>query len=163
MVLGASQQCIIFGCYIFLNNYSELPYHLNFSKLILQMYFGLSFPLFFWPKSFFHVFGFFFFLTNRPPKEGVLDKKILGCKKVFQGSFWKIWHIQIQIHPQTYIEPKYGAFYLKSEVSAHGLVLLVQLSWRVAPPWEKVFCDLPTFRHSILRLTNTLLKIFRLL
>ena len=28
----------------------------------------------------------------------------------------------------TSIEQKYGAFYLKSKVSAHGLILLVQLS-----------------------------------
>ena len=42
--------------------------------------------------------------------------------------FWKILHFQIQIYPQTYIVLKYGAFYLKNEVSAHGLVLLVQLS-----------------------------------
>ena len=48
--------------------------------------------------------------------------------------FWKIQHIQIQIYPQTYIEPKYGAFYLKNKVSAYGLVLLVQLSLKVAPP-----------------------------
>ena len=34
----------------------------------------------------------------------------------------------------TYIEVKYDAIYFKNEVSAHGLVLLVQLSWRVAPP-----------------------------
>ena len=46
-----------------------------------------------------------------------------------------MWHIEIQMYPQTYIEPKYGAFYLKNEVSAHELVLLVQLSWRVAPPF----------------------------
>ena len=39
------------------------------------------------------------------------------------------------MYPQTYIEPKYGAFYLKNKVSAHGLVLLVQLSCRVAPPY----------------------------
>ena len=48
--------------------------------------------------------------------------------------FLKIRHIQVQIYPQTYIEPKYGAFVLKNKVIAHGLVLLVQLSWRVAPP-----------------------------
>ena len=34
------------------------------------------------------------------------------------------------------MEPKDGAFYFKDEVSEHGLVLLVQLSWRVAPPWR---------------------------
>ena len=32
---------------------------------------------------------------------------------------------------------KNGAFYLKDKVSAHGVVLLVQLSWRVAPPWAR--------------------------
>ena len=69
-----------------------------------------------------------FLLTKMPPKEVVLDLKVLGYKKVLRGTFWKIWHIQIQIYPQTYIEPKYGEFYLKNEVSAHGLVSLVQLS-----------------------------------
>ena len=60
-----------------------------------------------------------------------MDLRVLGYKKVLFGTFgtfWKIRHIQIQIYPQTYVEPKYGAFYLKNEVSAHGLVLMVQLS-----------------------------------
>ena len=48
--------------------------------------------------------------------------------QVLQDNFGKIWRIQIHIYPQTSIEPKYGEFYLKNEVSAHGLVLLVQLS-----------------------------------
>ena len=51
-----------------------------------------------------------------------------GKKQELRGTFGEIWHIQIQIYPQTSIEPKYGAFYLKNKVSAHGLVLLVQLS-----------------------------------
>ena len=49
-------------------------------------------------------------------------------KKGLEGIFWKIWRIQVQIYPKTYIEPKYGAFYLKNKVSARGLVSLVQLS-----------------------------------
>ena len=41
------------------------------------------------------------------------------------------------MYPQTSIGPKYCAFYMKkNKVSAHGLGLLVQLSWRVAPPLE---------------------------
>ena len=51
-----------------------------------------------------------------------------GKKQVLRGTFGEIWRIQIQIYPQTSIEPKYGAFYLTHEVSAHGLGLLVQLS-----------------------------------
>ena len=35
---------------------------------------------------------------------------------------------KIKIYPQTSFEPKYGALYRKNKVSAHGLVLLVQLS-----------------------------------
>ena len=50
--------------------------------------------------------------------------------------------MQIQIYPQTYMEPKYGAFNLKNEVSAHGLVLMVQLSWRVAPPLSSVIISI---------------------
>ena len=49
-------------------------------------------------------------------------------KQVLRGTFEEIWRIQIQIYPQTSIEPKYGAFYLTNKVSAHGLGLLVQLS-----------------------------------
>ena len=51
-----------------------------------------------------------------------------GKKQVLRGAFGEIWHIQIQIYPQTSIEPKYGAFYLTHKVSAHRLGLLVQLS-----------------------------------
>ena len=83
----------------------------------------------FWRKMVFRCFGCFYQqkrLQNRVfwirKYQDILKKKIL------RGTFWKIWHIQIQIYPQTYIESKYGAFYLKNEVSAHGLVLLVQLS-----------------------------------
>ena len=76
-----------------------------------------------------------FLLTKTPPKEGVLVWEVLGYKKNLEVLFCKIRHIQIQIYPQTYIEPKYGAFSFKKNVSAHGLVLVVQLSWRVAPPY----------------------------
>ena len=59
------------------------------------------------------------------------------CKKhVLRGTFLTNWRIQIQIYPQTPTEPKYGAFYFNNKVSAHGLVLLVQLSWRVASYFE---------------------------
>ena len=51
-----------------------------------------------------------------------------GKNQVLRGTFWEIRRTQIQIYPQTSIEPKDGAFYLKDEVSAHGLVLFVQLS-----------------------------------
>ena len=61
-----------------------------------------------------------FLLTETPPKERVLDLKVIGYKKILRGTFWKMRHIQIQKYPQTYVEPKYGAFYLKNEVSAHG-------------------------------------------
>ena len=55
-------------------------------------------------------------------------------KQVLIGTFWEIWRIQIQMYLKTYVELKYGAGYLKNEVSAHRLGLVVQLSWRVAPP-----------------------------
>ena len=48
--------------------------------------------------------------------------------QVLRDNFGDIWRIQIQMYPQNSIVPKYGEFYLKNEVSAHGLVLLVQLS-----------------------------------
>ena len=51
-----------------------------------------------------------------------------GKIQVLRDNFGEIWRIEIQMYPQASIEPKYGEFYLKSEVSAHGLFLLVQLS-----------------------------------
>ena len=45
-----------------------------------------------------------------------------------RGTVGDIWRIQIQMYPQTSIEPKYGAFNLKNKVSAHGLGLIIQLS-----------------------------------
>ena len=59
------------------------------------------------------------------------------CKKqVLRGTFGEIWRIQIQMYPKTYVELKYGACYLKNEVSSHRLGSVVQLSWRVAPPYK---------------------------
>ena len=56
--------------------------------------------------------------------------------EVLRGTFWKIGRIHIQIYLQTLNEPKYGAFYLNNKVRVHELVLLVQLSWRIASPLE---------------------------
>ena len=50
-----------------------------------------------------------------------------GKKQVLRGTFGEIWRKQIQIYPQTSTEPRYGAFYLANNVSAHGLGLPVQL------------------------------------
>ena len=60
-----------------------------------------------------------FLLTKTPPKQSVFDKKVLeyNKKKVLRGTFCEIRYKQIQIYPQNYGEPKYGAFYLKKEVS----------------------------------------------
>ena len=51
-----------------------------------------------------------------------------GKKQVLRGTFGEIRCIQIQLYYQTSIQPKCGAFYLTNKVSAHGFVLLVQLS-----------------------------------
>ena len=59
-----------------------------------------------------------------------------GKKQVVRGTFGASWRIQNQVYPQTSFEPKYGAFYLKNKISAHGLVLLFRMSWRVAPPYS---------------------------
>ena len=59
--------------------------------------------------------------------------------KILIGAFWEILHIQIKKYPQTSTEPKDGAFYLKNEASANGLVLLFQLFLHFFPiqesPW----------------------------
>ena len=68
------------------------------------------------------------FLTKNASKIGCFRLNSTMIKKVLGSTFWEIWRIQMQIYCQTSIEPKYGAFYLKDKVSAHGLVLLVQLS-----------------------------------
>ena len=52
----------------------------------------------------------------------------IGKKQVLRGTFGEVWHIQIQMYPKTYVVLKYGACYLKNEVSAHRLGLVVQLS-----------------------------------
>ena len=44
------------------------------------------------------------------------------CKQhVLIGTFGDIWRIQNQMYPKPYVELKYGACYLKNEVSAHRL------------------------------------------
>ena len=48
---------------------------------------------------------------------------------------------QIKIYPHTSIEPQYGAFYLKKEVSDHTLSLV---SWL-----EKVLSDKSTFYGNV--------------
>ena len=53
-----------------------------------------------------------------------------GNNQVLRGNFVEIWHIQIQIYPQTSFEPKYCAFNLKRKVSFHGV-------WLVAPLYGK--------------------------
>ena len=57
-----------------------------------------------------------------------------GKKQVLRGTFGEMWRIQIQIYLKTYVELIFGACYLKNKVNAHRLGLVVQLSWRVAPP-----------------------------
>ena len=47
--------------------------------------------------------------------------------QVLRGTFGEMWHIQIKIYLKIYVELKYGASYLKNEVSAHRLGLVVQL------------------------------------
>ena len=46
-----------------------------------------------------------------------------GKKQVHRGTFGAIWCIKTQMYPQNSFESKYGAFYLKKKISAHGLVL----------------------------------------
>ena len=64
-------------------------------------------------------------------------KKILGYKKVFRGTFWKIRHKQKQIYPQTYIEPKYDEFYSQNKVSAHGLVFVGPTELKSSSPFSE--------------------------
>ena len=49
-------------------------------------------------------------------------------KQLLRSTFGEIRRIQIQINPKIYVELKYDACYLKNEVSAHRLELVVQLS-----------------------------------
>ena len=39
----------------------------------------------------------------------------------------------------TPTEPKYSAFYFNNKVTVHGLVLLVEQSWRVASPYDEIY------------------------
>ena len=65
------------------------------------------------------------------------------------STFGGIWRIQIQIYPKTDVELKYGPSNLKNQVSAHKLGLVVQLSWRVAPPLIMLVQDRPTMTPLI--------------
>ena len=44
-----------------------------------------------------------------------------GIKQVLRGTFGEIWLLQIQMYLYISFEPKYGAFNLKYDVSAHEL------------------------------------------
>ena len=63
----------------------------------------------------------------------VHTKVLMWRKKGLLGTFWEIRNIQIKTYPQTTVEPIYG--------SGSGsplkvlLILLVKLSWKIAPPW----------------------------
>ena len=46
---------------------------------------------------------------------------------VLGGALWKIWRIQIEIYPQSYIEPNHSAYNLKNKVCVRGLVRGVYL------------------------------------
>ena len=48
----------------------------------------------------------------------ITPKRLQICKKYLEVLFLKILGIQTQIYPQTIIEPKYSAFYLKDKVFA---------------------------------------------
>ena len=89
--------------------------------------------------------------TNKHTSQLLDPEGRVGEKQVLRGTFGEIWRIQIQIYPQTSIEPRYGAFSLTNKVSAHRLGLLVQLSWRVAPPFPILY-----FGPNILIITKKL-------
>ena len=92
--------------------------------------------------------------SERLFKKKTLHPKIIHCyeaprsmlskyfdkKQVLKSTFGEIWCIQIKFYPKPYVELKYGACILKNEVSAHRLGLVVQLSWRVAPPFSQTPC-----------------------
>ena len=61
-------------------------------------------------------------------------KKYLDKKSTFRYFLGNLAH-RNKIYPQNPIEPKYGALYLNNKVTVHGLVLLVQLSWKVGYPY----------------------------
>ena len=60
----------------------------------------------------------------------------LCTTQVLRGTFWQIWKIQTELYSQNSNESKYGAFYLKNEVSVPLQSLLVQLSGRGASPYH---------------------------
>ena len=66
-------------------------------------------------------------MTNCREAPRFMLSNYFGQKQVHTSTFGEIWRIQIQMYPPTSLEPKYGAFNLMNEVSAHGIVLLVQL------------------------------------
>ena len=55
--------------------------------------------------------------------------------EVFSG---KIWHIQNKIYPETSFAPNKDAFYFFFFIGVNGFLLLIQLSWRVTFPCQKI-------------------------
>ena len=69
--------------------------------------------------------------------ENISLKSTLIVKISTLWNFRYIWRIPIKLQHQASIESKYGTFYLKQKVKEHGLVSIVQLSWRVASPFQE--------------------------
>ena len=91
----------------------------------------------FWPNKVWRVY----FDLNVPdfPKRTykyVLFSVLRQKSKNFKVLFSQIWHIQIKIYHQTYIEPKYGAFYSNNEFTA--ITLSVALFVQKGAKVEKV-------------------------
>ena len=60
-------------------------------------------------------------------------KKVLGGKKYLEVLFGKSGAYKSKNTLKQLLSKKNRAIYLKNKVSANEIVLLVQLSWRVAP------------------------------
>ena len=68
---------------------------------------------------------------------------VLKLLKQKEDKNYEIWHLQIKIHPQTSIAPKYNVFYSNNKVSDHTLtlvlwLLLFQLSLKVTSPLNRL-------------------------
>ena len=123
--LGASQQCAILRFKLLKRIILSCPILQFFQNSYVKCILNKVFLFCCCQKYIFH--DWCGFNQKKPSKIEGFRLKSIRMEKAPRCTFWGIWRIQIQIYPQTSIEPKDGAFYMTNKVSAHGLVLLVQL------------------------------------
>ena len=84
-------------------------------------------------------FGYFFYIPEniRPRKMKTWREKKSFNIQVLLGTFREIWHIQIQMYPQTFIEPTYGAFNLKKKSLYSWIIFTSSTPLKTRSPFKR--------------------------